>query len=220
MWRWGATEGEMVGWHHWLNGREFEWIWEILKDREAWCAVVPGVAESDTTEQLNDNKNLLGNWQTHQWGRYCCCHSCETAVVLHSKAQSLATSNDTIWLPSTESFQCLLKVFSDTVICISKQSFFQFVVLKWNHMFHFSIQRQKKKQILERKNTYAVCWFKNTHTKKNMLSGTYATYIYLEILYTYVYIQWELHSIWQVNFTQQKMIISHIQQQLPILDFF
>ena len=20
----GTTEGEMVGWHHWLNGREFE----------------------------------------------------------------------------------------------------------------------------------------------------------------------------------------------------
>ena len=48
----GMTEDEMVGWHHQLNGCEFEQIQKIVKDREAWWAAVHGVAKSQT--QLNN----------------------------------------------------------------------------------------------------------------------------------------------------------------------
>ena len=43
------TENKMVGWHHPLSGHEFEQTQgEMVKDREAWSAVVHGVAESWT----------------------------------------------------------------------------------------------------------------------------------------------------------------------------
>ena len=34
------TEDELVGWHQWLSGHEFERTWEIVKDRETWHGAV------------------------------------------------------------------------------------------------------------------------------------------------------------------------------------
>ena len=43
-----------VGWHHWLNGCESEWIRELVMDREGLACCSPwGHKVSDTTERLN-----------------------------------------------------------------------------------------------------------------------------------------------------------------------
>ena len=39
---------KMVGWHHRLNGCEFEQTLEMVKDGKGWCAVVQGVTKSRT----------------------------------------------------------------------------------------------------------------------------------------------------------------------------
>ena len=44
----GTTEDTMVGWHHRLDGHEFEWTPGLVLDREAWRAVIHGAATSQT----------------------------------------------------------------------------------------------------------------------------------------------------------------------------
>ena len=55
----GATEDEMVGWHHWLSGLEFE---QTLGDSEGQgslaCCSLQGYKESDMTECQNTTTTL------------------------------------------------------------------------------------------------------------------------------------------------------------------
>ena len=62
----GTTEDEMVGWHHWLNGHEFEQTLGAGEGQWSLTAAVHGVEESDMTERLNNNSNsfkkVLCSW--------------------------------------------------------------------------------------------------------------------------------------------------------------
>ena len=51
----GTTEDEMVGWHHWLSGHEFEQAPGDSKGQGSWHAAVHGVAKSPVR---------LSNWTT------------------------------------------------------------------------------------------------------------------------------------------------------------
>ena len=58
----GTTEDEMVGWHHWLNGYEFEQAPGVGDGQGRLACCSPwGHKESDTTEQLNWTESCWDN---------------------------------------------------------------------------------------------------------------------------------------------------------------
>ena len=54
----GWQRMRLVGWHHRLNGPEFEQLRQMVKDGEAWCAAVHGVTKSWTRPR---------GWTTRKW---------------------------------------------------------------------------------------------------------------------------------------------------------
>ena len=69
----GTTEDEMAGWHHQLNGREFEWTQGVGDGQGGLaCCDSWGHKELDTTERLNwwlnNNKSCYWWWPlTCEW---------------------------------------------------------------------------------------------------------------------------------------------------------
>ena len=59
----GKTDDEMVGWHHWLDGHEFEQALGVGDGQISLaCCSLWGHKESDRTEQLN--------WTYHFWKKF------------------------------------------------------------------------------------------------------------------------------------------------------
>ena len=53
-----GRQSMMAGWHHWLDGHEFEWTPGLVMDREAWRAVIHGVSQS---------RIRLSDWTELNW---------------------------------------------------------------------------------------------------------------------------------------------------------
>ena len=77
----GTTEDEMVRWHHWLDGHEFE---QALRDDEGQgslaCCSPWGPKEWHMTEWLNNNNDISSRWWwclvTKSFLTLCCCCCC------------------------------------------------------------------------------------------------------------------------------------------------
>ena len=68
----GMTEDEMVGWHHWLNGHEFEQALGVGDGQRSLACCSPwGLKELDMTEQMNWTELNLKQprwcWSDHWW---------------------------------------------------------------------------------------------------------------------------------------------------------
>ena len=63
----GTTDDKIVGWHHWLNGHEFEQAPAVGEGHGSLvCCSSWGCKESDTTDQLNNtiNEGTINNLLT------------------------------------------------------------------------------------------------------------------------------------------------------------
>ena len=86
------TEGKMVGWHHQLNGHEFE---QTLGDSEGQgsltCCSPWDRKQLDTTEQLNKNKVEDMGEDLSQEGsiRSCCCTNVQIILCPTDQSETL-----------------------------------------------------------------------------------------------------------------------------------
>ena len=113
----GMTEDEMVWWHHRLNGHELSQLREIMKDREAWGAIIHGVAKSWTwlkdwtgtsSDKLQKEENKLEPWFSTMFEHY----NCPSMLLLKNDAWTPSFTNKSeYWCPLFNSVYVFQVIF-------------------------------------------------------------------------------------------------------------
>ena len=99
-----GQQDEMVGWHHWLNGHEFEWIPGVGDGQGGLACCGPwGCKESDVTEWLNwtdSNSWLIGKVSDagKEWGQKKRASEDEMAGWHHRYSELWQTPGDGVFL--------------------------------------------------------------------------------------------------------------------------
>ena len=100
----GTTEDEMAGWHHRLNGHGLGGLQELVMDREAWLAVVHGVAKSWTrlSNWLELNLLLIFSILIPLFTCRVTPCFCQIHSYLKGSWRLIRKSHHTGWVPSSE----------------------------------------------------------------------------------------------------------------------
>ena len=94
----GTTEDEMVGWHHWLGGHEFERAPGVGEGQGSLACCSPcGCKESDMTERLNwtEGSNMLGS-------------QCTPSLPSVGRGPGLPSFTSSLWDEELEPSVCVL----------------------------------------------------------------------------------------------------------------
>ena len=113
----GTTEDEMAGWHHRLDGHEFEWTPGVGDGQGGLaCCNSWGRKESDTTEQLKwTESNIVFSVFCNIWREPCHYNSISSYNKVSSELSNLCLPNSgygRIW--RNPRFMCLAPVFWKT----------------------------------------------------------------------------------------------------------